>query len=102
MANANGSDENGGLTRGADGKFLPGWKGGPGRPADFMNEKLRFAAQMRHELRRRGIVPQRLADLAQGVGEFAQTPIETQLRAMALALAYSYGPPGQVQVSHDE
>jgi hypothetical protein len=90
------------LVRNADGRFVKGWKGGPGRPADLVKEKLQFAAQMRYELRRRKIVPERLGDLAAGTGEFSEAPVEAQLKAMALMLAYSYGPPGSVTVGHEQ
>src|SRR5262249_51260413 len=85
-------------TRGADGKFLRGWKGGTGRPAGFVAEKEKFAARMRFELRHRKLVPERMAAMAAGEGEWADLPPALQHQIVMDMLSYAYGKPTVINV----
>jgi hypothetical protein len=86
--------------RSVDGRFQPGHNmPGPGRPRFLENERERFAAECRYEIRRRKIAPEQMAAMAVGEGKYAKlSPLHRHQIAMDL-LAYAFGKPITVQIN---
>jgi hypothetical protein len=85
------------------GRSLPTWHQRRARTSGGLCErKVALQRGLPERTARRKLAPERLADIAEGTGEFAKAPVEAQLKAMMLLLAYSYGSSGAVQVAHEE
>jgi hypothetical protein len=82
-----------------NGRFAVNNGGGPGRPSR-LEEHGGFALAMRQEIEKRKLAPQRMADMAAGVGKYARLGPKFQHQVLMDMLAYAYGRPAQI-VSSD-
>jgi hypothetical protein len=101
MTHTNGTKEVD-YTRTAKGRFAVGTRPGPGRLPEQAEEKARFAALMREEIRKRHLAPERMGVMAAGVGKHAKLSPKFQHEVVMAMLAYGYGRPAQLQIESSE
>jgi hypothetical protein len=83
------------IARQSNGRFAVGHAGGPGRPP--LGETQReLAESIRKEIRRYKLVPERMAQMAAGVGKYAKLGAKTQHAITMDLMAYGYGRPPQI------
>jgi hypothetical protein len=93
MTNNNGNAK--AITRNSQGRFVAGSSGGPGRPP--LSETQRdLAESIRKEIRRYRLVPERMAQMAAGVGKYSRLGPRIQHAITMDLMAYGYGKPPQI------
>jgi hypothetical protein len=86
--------------RNASGRFLPGHTApGPGRKRFAEDAKEKFALACRLEIRKRKLAPEKMADMAEGKGQYSKLSPMHRHQILMDMLSYAYGRPAIVQIT---